>query len=139
MLLSNEILEIPYYHVNNIPMLLTVPVSTATPTDFDNVTTSSIHFSVSDEKDQNFTVAQQEYLFKHALISHANGIWCQELMRDNKFNDGSGKIITLPLVLKTKHSNTRSCHTCKCAAYLFAKLWGNLLTTLSNPLLPRWP
>ena len=91
-------------------MLLTVPVSTATPTDFDNVTTSSIHFSVSDEKNQNFTVAQQEYLFKHALISHANGIWCQELMRDNKFNDGSGKIITLPLVLKTKHSNTRSWH-----------------------------
>ena len=119
---SNEILEIPYHHANNLPMIFPVPYSTALSLDFDTVTSSSIHLSVSDEKNQNLSAAQKEYLLKHKLISHANGSWCQELMRDRKFDDGSGNIVTLPPVLKTKHLKTRSCHICKCAACLLAKL-----------------
>ena len=110
---SNEILEIPYHHTYNLLMIFPVRYSTTMPLDFDTVTSSSTHLSASDEKNQNLSVAHKEYLFKHKLISHANGPWCQELMRDRKFDDGSGNIVTLPPVLKTKHLKTRSCHICK--------------------------
>lgn len=56
---SNEILKIPYHHANNLPMIFTVPTSSPTSIDFDDVTTSSIHLNVSDEKNQNLSAAQK--------------------------------------------------------------------------------
>ena len=71
---TGEKLEVPYHHANNLPMIFTVPISRNNTTiDFNLITASSIHLNVADERNQNLSHAQQEYLTKHRMCSHANG------------------------------------------------------------------
>ena len=119
---SDECLEVPYHHANGLPMLFpaTKGVPQAHLLEWDSLDSSAIHLNVSDERNQNLSAAQQEYLHIHRFYCHANGQWVQELMRPRKIEE-EGKIISLPPVIKTKHKSSRSCKICHCAGCLFGK------------------
>ena len=62
----------------------------------DSLSSQLIHLNVAVEKNQNLTAPQQENNLTHRKAGHANGQWCQELMRERKFHYEEGDIETLP-------------------------------------------
>ena len=119
-------LEVPYHHSNNLPMLFTSRESDSRINylNFDDLDESSVNFNVLDERNQNLTASEQEFMFKHKLLAHGNFAWNQELMRDRHYEDHSGSTVLLPPVIKTKHDSTKSCkfHRIKCAGCLLATM-----------------
>lgn len=113
-------------------MIFHVPTTSDTSIDFYHLSNSSIHLNVADERNQNLTAAQREYLHKRKRVSHANRQWYQEPMRDCKFDNGSGEILTLPPVLQTQHPTTKNCRICKCAGCLLGRLGKRHLDDSNN-------
>ena len=83
--------------------------------DFDDITTSRLHLNVADERNQNISAAQKEYILKHRQCCHANQQWCQELIRERTFTSEDNIMQSLPPVLQTKHPGTKSITCCMCA------------------------
>ena len=119
-------LEVPYHHSNNLPMLFTSRESESRINylNFDDLDDSAVHFNVLDERNQNLTASEREFLFKHKLLSHGNFAWNQELMRDRHYVDDSGSNAQLPPVIRTQYEATKSCkhHRIKCAGCLLATM-----------------
>ena len=120
---TGERLSVPYHHANGLPVIFESQerAHQLLLLEWDHLNSSAIHLNVADERNQNLSTAQQEYLLKHRQCCHANGQWIQELMRPRKFDDGAA-ISLLPPVLATRHAKTKSCKLCKCAGCLLGKM-----------------
>ena len=117
-------LEVPYHHTNSLPILFK-PHSSSDKLNLlsvDDLSTANIHLNVADERNQNISAAQKEYILKHRICSHANQQWCQELMRERTFKAADGTTQTLPPVLNTKHAGTKSAQKCICAGCMLGNL-----------------
>ena len=119
-------MEVPFHHSNRLPMLFE-PARTDLSIhylNFDDLDTSKIHFNVADEKNQNLTESEKEFLHKHRLLSHMNHSWVRELMQDRRFIDQNGKTVEMDPVLKVKHKGTKTCRfdKIKCAGCLLGKM-----------------
>ena len=127
MTLPNGIkLEIPFHHSNRLPMLFepTMRDPKENAFNFDDINTSQIHLNVSDERNQNLSEADKEFLHKHRLFTHMNFAWIAELMQPRKYVDGQDGISELDPVIKTKHASTKNCKhdRIKCAGCLLGKM-----------------
>ena len=118
--------EVPFHHSNNLPMLFSPPApnSSVLYLDFENLNTSEIHLNVADERNQNLSQSEKEFLLKHRLMSHLHYAWIAELMKDRQFLDNKGNVVKMDPVLKTKHDATRNCKhdKLKCAGCLLGKM-----------------
>ena len=115
-------LEVPY-HANSLPMLFEpLQSSDLNLLSFDDLDSANIHLNVADERNQNISAAQKEYILKHRMCSHANQQWCQELMRPRTFTASDGSKQTLPPVITTKHPGTKSAQKCICAGCMLGNL-----------------
>ena len=79
---SGECLEATYHHANSLLILFeaTTGVHRENLLKWDTLDSSDIYLNVVDERNQNLSAAQQEYLHTHDFCYHANGQRFQELM-----------------------------------------------------------
>ena len=79
---------------------------------------------MADERNQNLSPSQQEFLLKHRLLSHMNNAWVLELLKERKFVEENGKETILDPVIKTKHNATKNFKhmNLKCAGCLLGKM-----------------
>ena len=118
---------IPYNRRNNLPMLS--PLSSASSVSgctkslfsFQDLSSSALTLSLTDETNQNITSPQKELLVWHWRLGHLGFGWIQYLMSPRSFRYPTGEITSANPVIITKHSTTRKCCHPKCAGCTMGK------------------